>query len=1804
MVKKRLMAFALSLCMVLVPVMEASAAGTVSDGDAANTPVTLSEDAASDSGTTVSGNEAEPEATPTAEPSTNGGGADEDALETVYLYEDFEDAGNYAAGVILEATTAAVDPVTIGQITYASGSRSGGSLHNKVTATTVGDSTGIEIYEERFVDASRGITMTFSDVPTVADLSDGETLEFSMDFSTYRNSTETGDISFTLTGYGDITIDEQTLSEELGHLSVVLNPTDSTQTITITDAAGTVLYISQDALTATSFTGLSFQLTTYTTTLIDNIMIVKKAAGSDTNENADIYSMEELPEVAVTSDEIADYAHPTTATANLLDGTSIEVEIDADSWSCEPTFDETVTNLYTWTANIIAPAEHANPKGLTVSYNMAYTVVTESTHDYENNFNFDVDFSDFFAWGKDMDSTSGTGLFDLSIGTDSNSTRYLYATVTGNGDRGSRLTISSEIVKAAEVTFDWMPINSNGKGNAQLLFLAPGQSHPYFGLRADTSYNLSFFTENPLTMCSTTQNAFEGSIAAGDAEGSTGLSGQNKWFTVSIQFDYINHTADLTITEKDTENTYTKTDIPIEKEANGLESFVIHMNKLDSGASVTQGINNLTVDYERFGELDIVDLEQPSDVNVAKVVYDEYEFPTEVTVTLGNGETAQVAVGDWTSDPEFDKDTVEGSMNVYTWTAPLVTDKYTNYFGLEATFTMNYTLLPYVTRVNNPSTLELEYGSAWSESELPAEVTVILSDGSVYTNAVVSEWNAIRAFDSENEGIYIYGANLVDTDEYVVIDGMYSPNEYHGDSAGDELKAEFVYDVYYRISYYKADEDNYNGYTRSMEYLDRGVTAITTSEGILVSWRLLVDEYATDIQFNVLRNGEIINSEPITTKTNYLDTAGKAGDAYAIQVITTDEVKVTTETTALADNYMSIALQKPDPQPDKDGNLATYTINDAGVADVDGDGQYEIVVKWYPSDAFDSGKQDGPSAPTIFDCYKLDGTALWRLNMGLECPSGAHWNQFMFYDLDEDGNAEFFIKTSDGTITYKPNADGLFDMTDASTIVSYIGDPSVIPGTNINSTGHANVNSNEYITVFNGMTGEEIDTIDYVYAVTDFMDYGDNWGNRASRFNIAIAYQPKDEGSTETIPTVLFNRGYYERTTVAAYTLRDGELQEKWTFDSDKWATDLNEDGVIGWSGSVSEHATSPYAGKGNHNVSTGDMDNDGFDELVIGALAIDHDGSVLWCKDGVDGQDYQGHSDTIHLAAMNPEDPTQLYVFTPSEHTESTLNGTLSNAENGSRINGLWTSLADIGRGVAANITPLPGYEYWANTPNNESGPTGVIYNFFGDIIAATPPSNFSTNWIAYWDGDLLSELADGYNPGGSGTEQTIYKYNWEENTLDVLEVFEGTHTNNSTKNNPSLTADLFGDWREEFIIGSADDTELRIYMTDYETDYMIYSLMQDPVYRNAVANQNTSYNQPPHVGFYLGEDNKDQVLAMQLPTANIQYTTTGTGVDYTYYRPEVDDSEETVNTKMAEDVEKESVQKLISGDTVDALRTYLTDDLVGEAANAGMGTLTADQVKVLDVKVMVKLPEQGWQEATEETFPAGGIDVTIPYPEGTGKDGFDFVISHLKNTGGVAQMEHFSGSDITKTDDGLVVHFTSASLVGVIFNLADASAATPTPDPGTTPTPAPGTTQTPAPVTTPQPETPSDSTQESSEEMDHANSFIDTYLRDKDGNIILSVTDDNKAQIIAGKDAWLKLTDAERAIVNNTVGNHAGMNYEDYLEKAGAPFTTEELKQSSVPKTGDHMGTAVIVWIIVLAAAAAGIGVVVVSKRRKKAE
>lgn len=1181
-------------------------------------------------------------------------------------------------------------------------------------------------------------------------------------------------------------------------------------------------------------------------------------SGSMEDENR-ITALSPLKSVTISKQDWEEgYHHPKTVEALLGNGRKVKVEIDKDTWNSDPEFDADQAAVYSWTAKL-ATSSNANPDDLEAAYEMNYRGLSE--HDYYNDFTMDSDIWEKNNLSSNIDSSSGSGSLSLSRRTEENSNSYLYAEANNAGHRGQRLILTQETLKGADISFDWMPVLTSDKGFGEVMVFYPDCWNSCFTVRFDKDFNLLAYTKCSLTKSSTVQPEFDGAISVDEAI-ETGLGGQNKWFSVQMHFDYINHTANLTITDQESGETFTQSDIPIDNCANGLSVLLFRKNN----AYVGMGIDNVVIDYERFESDDIVAVQKMEDVYAAKSTIDSFIFPVAVKVEMGDGSTRTVKVGEWSSNPVFDREK-EGE---YIWTAQLMPEAGLNHDrNLTASFKMIYSLRPYPLAVQNPNALELEFGEALPE--LPAEVTVHLSDGT-RDNMPVEEWVPIYEFDPQTEGVYVWGAKLKTNEKYQINENEIRPNEFHnverkeeGVFPYEESPEKYTYHVYYRVNYFKRS-DNYNGYIRSMENLERGVYAIQTDNGIFVSWRLLATEYNQDIQFYIYRNGVRVNDEPITAKTNCVDEDGKTGDIYTVETII-DGVKYESDPyKATEENYLNIDVQMPEPQPNVKGDLASYTLNDAGAADVDGDGKYEIIVKWYPSNGFDSGKNNVLSSPTIFDVYRMDGTPLWRLNMGLEMPSGAHFNQFMFYDLDEDGCAELFIKTSDGTTAYRPNEDGKFDMTDESTMVAYIGDPSVDPGSNLvsvssgsGSNGHTGPGSNEYVTVFNGLTGEEIDTNAYANPTEDFQIWGDSFGNRSARYNIAVAYLPESEGSSETIPAVLLNRGYYKRTTVAAYTLRDGELNLEWNF--------------------VAPTETR-YAGKGNHNVSTGDVDNDGFDELVIGSLALDHDGTVLWAKDGMNGYDLGGHADSIHLAAMTP-DSDQLYVMTPAEDKNvANVNYGITNAANGGRIAGVWNVSADIGRGIAANITPNPGFEYWASVPNSEIPdqiPSGAIYNFYGEVISEVKPRNFSTNWRAYWDGDLLSELPDAVNPSQKAVSMAVHKYNWETNKMDTLEVFKGTLTNNSTKNTPCLTADLLGDWREEIMVRSADNRSLRIYLTDYETDYMIYTLMHDPVYRNAVANQNSAYNQPPHVGFYLGEDERDRVLNMELPVPQMEYTTQG---------------------------------------------------------------------------------------------------------------------------------------------------------------------------------------------------------------------------------------------------------------------------------------------------------------------------------------
>ncbi|HEY2952244.1 MAG TPA: rhamnogalacturonan lyase [Verrucomicrobiae bacterium] len=583
---------------------------------------------------------------------------------------------------------------------------------------------------------------------------------------------------------------------------------------------------------------------------------------------------------------------------------------------------------------------------------------------------------------------------------------------------------------------------------------------------------------------------------------------------------------------------------------------------------------------------------------------------------------------------------------------------------------------------------------------------------------------------------------------------------------------------------------------RQMEHLGRGVVAVIPGNGkVFVSWRLLGTD-PDDIAFNLYRATDggapvKLNQETIQDTTHFVDTDPKPdkSSAYFVRPVLRGQEEPASAPFMLKASspprpYLSIPLQTP----------AGYTANDASVGDLDGDGEYEIVL--HQAGRGRDNSQSGTTTEPILEAYKLDGTLLWRINLGKNIREGAHYTQFLVYDLDGDGRAEVVCKTADGTV------DGQGKV---------IGDAKADYR---NERGYI-LDGPEFFTVFDGRTGAALATTNYVPPRGKAADWGDNYGNRVDRFLACIAYL---DGKR---PSVVLCRGYYTRTVLAAWNWREGKLTRVWTFDSD--------DGTPG---------NQAYRGQGDHSVTVGDVDGDGKDDIVYGACVISSSGKGLYST-GL------GHGDALHLSDMDPDRPG-LEVFNIHERPKHPNGAEFREARTGKLIWGKpggTEPAPDVGRGVAMDIDPRHrGYEMWASG----AGLTGV-WNVKGEKISERKPR--SCNFGVWWDADPLRELLDG---------NRISKWNWLEESETRLLTADGCASNNGTKSTPALCADILGDWREEVIWRSTDNQELRIYTTTIPATNRLYTLMHDPQYRLSVAWQNVGYNQPTQPGFYLGDGMK----------------------------------------------------------------------------------------------------------------------------------------------------------------------------------------------------------------------------------------------------------------------------------------------------------------------------------------------------------
>lgn len=593
------------------------------------------------------------------------------------------------------------------------------------------------------------------------------------------------------------------------------------------------------------------------------------------------------------------------------------------------------------------------------------------------------------------------------------------------------------------------------------------------------------------------------------------------------------------------------------------------------------------------------------------------------------------------------------------------------------------------------------------------------------------------------------------------------------------------------------------------ERLGRGLVALRQADGrVALSWRILASDRPGE-PFDVYRNGVKLNKKPLTTGGSFfVDNHPTGADAlYKVmggRVNGTFRLKANTPA-----GYLAIPLDKPvSNMTYRNGRNVEYIANDAAIGDVDGDGEYEIVLKWEPNNSADNSRA-GITERTLFDCYRLDGTRLWRIDMGPNIRSGAHYVPFIFYDLDGDQRAELMVKTADGT------RDGLGRVLGDSTRIWRSDEPGPRFGRIMDGP--------ERLTVFSGATGEALATVDYNPPRGPLRSWGDDHGNRSERYLAALAWL---DGRR---PSAVFCRGYYTRTVLAAWNWDGHELSQHWVFDTNnpQWAD---------------------YAGQGNHNLRVADVDGDGCDEIVYGAMCVDHDGNGLY-------NTRMGHGDALHLVADPADD--KLYVWNVHENRRD--GSELHDAATGEIIFQKKANF-DVGRGMAADIDSTNyGVELWsANTRgllNMKGEPVRPTSEASGEIDYSNwqrPPRRLSCNFSVWWDGDLTRELLD---------HERVTKYNPATGECDELIQFDGRF-NNSTKSNPCLSADILGDWREEVLVRNANSTELRLYVSTIPTPYRINCLEEDPTYRASVANENVGYNQPPETGFYLGPDGKRKFL------------------------------------------------------------------------------------------------------------------------------------------------------------------------------------------------------------------------------------------------------------------------------------------------------------------------------------------------------
>lgn len=595
---------------------------------------------------------------------------------------------------------------------------------------------------------------------------------------------------------------------------------------------------------------------------------------------------------------------------------------------------------------------------------------------------------------------------------------------------------------------------------------------------------------------------------------------------------------------------------------------------------------------------------------------------------------------------------------------------------------------------------------------------------------------------------------------------------------------------------------------RFTDKLDRGLIAQKSTTGVYLSWRILGEEYY-DVTYNVYRDGVKVNEAPLSV-SNFKDTSGTTSSTYTVSAVVNGVEQAQSKSASVwSSSYKEIKLAHQ-------GIKSTLVPNDACCADVDGDGEVEILMKFdNQSEMAQSYPKNGPVIDgvatkeySIFEIFKMNGDRLWWVNCGPNMGDFQNNEQnIVGYDWNMDGKAEVIMRLEEGSEIH---------MADGTTYTIGSNGKNGSSWTNYRAATGGGTNwfmcvGKEFLVYCDGETGKVLDIIDYPLARLEAGEtdlnaaWGDGYGHRASKFFFGAPYLDGRK------PSIFLARGIYTQIKMCAFDvdLATNKLVKRWDWRQ-------TNGGYWMW--------------QGYHNFGIADVDEDGRDEIVYGSMVIDDNGKGL-STTGL------GHGDAQHCGDFNPYmKGLEIYACNEDQPGNNYRDATTS------KIYHRFQSGNDDGRAMMDNFTDaFPGAV-------GCSAREGAISSVTNGAIDGLNATGINTNFRIYWDGDLCSETFNYLN--GKNTEGCVAKYG----SWSPIYTCSGSMTNNDTKGTPCYQGDILGDWREEIIMRTANNN-IRIYSTPTPTTYRIPTLWADHQYRNAMVWQMCGYNQPPHVSYFVGK-------------------------------------------------------------------------------------------------------------------------------------------------------------------------------------------------------------------------------------------------------------------------------------------------------------------------------------------------------------